>query len=143
MEDAAEEDIRYVYAAKNQNQNAYRWGCCVTSQTISYVIADEDMNFTAQRDAQAADGLPVVLLSLYEKYTCLRFTELITRMKKEQIKELKNLMLNFQAFGTVTPANLSRWHNVKQIYANLLDVNDIPAAIQDISVKLSLSLIHI
>lgn len=142
MEDAAEEDIRYVYAAKNQNQNAYRWGCCVTSQTISYVIADEDMNFTAQRDAQAADGLPVVLLSLYEKYTCLRFTELITRMKKEQIKELKNLMLNFQAFGTVTPANLSRWHNVKQIYANLLDVNDIPAAIQDISVKLSILTAH-
>lgn len=142
MEDAAEEDIRYVYAAKNQNQNAYRWGCCVTSQTISYGIADEDMNFTAQRDAQAADGLPVVLLSLYEKYTCLRFTELITRMKKEQIKELKNLMLNFQAFGTVTPANLSRWHNVKQIYANLLDVNDIPAAIQDISVKLSILTAH-
>ena len=100
------------------------------------------MNFTAQRDAQAADGLPVVLLSLYEKYTCLRFTELITRMKKEQIKELKNLMLNFQAFGTVTPANLSRWHNVKQIYANLLDVNDIPAASQDISVKLSILTAH-
>lgn len=63
-------------------------------------------------------------------------------MKKEQIKELKNLMLNFQAFGTVTPANLSRWHNVKQIYANLLDVNDIPAAIQDISVKLSILTAH-
>ena len=40
--------------------------------------------------------------------------------------------------GTVTPANLSRWHNVKQIYAGLLDVNDIPTAIEDISVKLSI-----
>ena len=37
---------------------------------------------------------------------------------------------------------LSRWHNVKQIYANLLDVNDIPAAIQDISVKLSILTAH-
>ena len=138
MEDGAEEDIRYVYAAKNQDQNAYRWGCCITSQTISYVVADGQMDFAAQRDAQAADGLPVVLLSLYEKYTCLRFTQLITRMKKEQVKELKELMLNFQAFGTVAPANLSRWHNVKQIYANLLEVNDIPAAVQDVSAKLNI-----
>ena len=78
-EDESEEDIRYVYAARNQENDAYRWGCCVTSQTISYIVADEEMDFEAQRNTQAEDGLPVVLLSLYEKYTCLRFTEL-TRM---------------------------------------------------------------
>ena len=140
-EDEAEEDIRYVYAARNQEKDAYRWGCCVTSQTISYIVADETMDFEAERSAQASDGLPVVLLALYEKYTCLRFAEL-TRMNKGKIKELKELMLNFQAFGTVTPANLSRWHNVKQIYANLLEVNDIPAAIEDISTKLNIFTAH-
>lgn len=51
-------------------------------------------------------------------------------------------MLKFQAFGTVTPANLSRWHNVKQIYAYLLQVNDISAAIQDISGKLNILTEH-
>jgi hypothetical protein len=142
MEDAAEEDIRYVYAAKNQAQNAYRWGCCITSQTISYVTADAHMDLDGERAAQAADGLPVVLLSLYEKYTCLRFTELITRLEKRDIKPLKDLMLRFQAFGTVAPANLSRWHNVKQIYANLLEVNDIPAAVRDISAKLGILTAH-
>ena len=142
VQDDAEEDIRYVYAAKNRQANAYRWGCCITSQTISYVVADEAMDFAAERATQAADGLPVVLLSLYEKYTCLRFTELITQMKKSQIKELKELMLNFQAFGTVTPANLSRWHNVKQIYAALLEVNDIPTAVRDVSAKLSILTSH-
>lgn len=141
-EDEAEEDIRYAYAARNVDAGAYRWGCCITSQTISYIIADENMDFAAQRDAQADDGLPVVLLALYEKYTCLRFTEFITRMKKNQIRELKDLMLTFQAFGTVTPANLSRWHNVKQIYANLLEVNDVPAAIQDITSKLNILTAH-
>lgn len=140
-EDEAEEDIRYVYAARNQEKDAYRWGCCVTSQTISYIVAAEAMDFEAERRAQASDGLPVVLLALYEKYTCLRFAEL-TRMNKGKIKELKELMLNFQAFGTVTPANLSRWHNVKQIYANLLEVNDIPAAIEDISTKLNILTAH-
>ena len=126
IEDMSEEDIRYVYAVKHQTFNTYRWGCCVASQTISYVVADEAMDFATERDTQADDGLPVVLLSLYEKYTCLRFTELITHLDKGQIKHLKNLMLKFQAFGTVAPANLSRWHNVKQIYAHLLEVNDIP-----------------
>ena len=143
IEDLSEEDIRYVYAVKHQVYNSYRWGCCVCSQTISYVIADQD--FEAQRNAQAEDGLPVVLLSLYEKYTCLRFTELITNMDKEQLKqlkELKKLMLRFQAFGTVTPANLSRWHNVKQIYAYLLEVNDINTAIQDISTKVNILAEH-
>ena len=142
VKDASEEDIRYVYAARSQQHDAYRWGCCVTSQTISYVVADPEMDLPAQREVQAADGLPVVVLSLYEKYTCLRFTELITRMKPAQIRELKELMLSFQAFGTVAPANLSRWHNVKQIYANLLEVNDIPAAIQDISAKLGILASH-
>lgn len=53
------------------------------------------MDFEAERRAQASDGLPVVLLALYEKYTCLRFAEL-TRMNKGKIKELKELMLNLQ-----------------------------------------------
>ena len=58
------------------------------------------------------------------------------------LKELKKLMLRFQAFGTVTPANLSRWHNVKQIYAYLLEVNDINTAIQDISTKVNILAEH-
>lgn len=145
IEDLSEEDIRYVYAVKHQVYHSYRWGCCVSSQTISYVTADEEMDFEAQRQSQAEDGLPVVILSLYEKYTCLRFTERIARLEKEQfkrLKELKSLMLRFQAFGTVTPANLSRWHNVKQIYAYLLEVNDISTAIQDISSKVNILAEH-
>jgi len=51
----------------------------------------------------------VVLLSLYEKYACLRFTDLIAQRKKEQAREFKGLMRNLRAFGTVTPANLSCW----------------------------------
>ena len=145
MEDEAEEDIRYVFAARNRDADAYRWGCCVTSQTISYVVADPALDLAAQRTAQAEDGLPVVLLALYEKYTCLRFTELMTRLKKNRMKELrelKNLLLNFRAFGTVAPANLSRWHNVKQIFANLLEVNDVEAAVADVSAKLDILATH-
>lgn len=142
MEDESEEDLRYVYGVKDQNLHTYRWGCCIASQTVSYVVADANMDFAHEREAQAQDGLPVVLLSLYEKYTCLRFTELIKRLPKGKAKELKDLMLKFQAFGTVTPANLSRWHNVKQLYAHLLEVNDIATAVQDISSKIGILTAH-
>lgn len=145
MEDDSEADVRYVYAVKNREAGAYRWGCCISSQTTSYAVADEAMDFEAEMTTQAEDGLPVAALALYEKYTCLRFTELIACQDKRQLKrlkELKKLLLEFQAYGTVTPANLSRWHNVKQIYASMLEVCDIPTAVQDISTKLNILAEH-
>lgn len=141
VEDDSEADIRYVYAVKVQSLNSYRWGCCVASQTISYVVADAEVDIDAEMDVQACDGLPVVTLALYQKYTCLRFTQLISALegrKMSRIKELKKMMLRFQAFGTVLPAGLSRWHNVKQIYGYILEVNDISTAVSDVSAKVSI-----
>lgn len=141
VEDDSEEDIRYVYAVKNPDLGAYRWGCCVASQTISYVVTDPALDFQSEMDTQAADGLPLVMLALYEKYTCLRFTQLIAQPEVRQLKpmlELKQLMLRFQAFGTVAPANLSRWNNVKQIYAYLLEVCDTANAVEDIGTKVEI-----
>ncbi|MBE6749913.1 MAG: hypothetical protein E7560_01955 [Ruminococcaceae bacterium] len=142
-EDASEADIRYAYAVKNATLNGYRWGCCVTSQTTAYAVADVsgDLNISEEMQTQAADGLPITLLALYEKYTCLRFTELIANLKSRNIKaivNLKKLMLNFKAFGTVTPANLSRWNNVKQIYTFLLEVSETDSAVNDISTKIDI-----
>ena len=144
-EDESEEDIRYVYAVKTPSLGTYRWGCCIASQTISYVFADSKMDIEEQMKIQACDGLPVVLLSLYEKYACLRFSQLITELDRKEMKRIKTLkkqMLEFQAFGTITPANLSRWHNVKQTYACLLEVNDIEAAVSDIDKKICILAEH-
>lgn len=140
-QDESEADIRYVYAVKNPDRDAYRWGCCVASQTISYAVADPGLDFQPEMDTQAADGMPLVLLALYEKYTCLRFTELIAKPENRKLKtmrELKALMLRFRAFGTVAPANLSRWNNVKQIYGYLLVVCDTGTAVEDIGTKVEI-----
>lgn len=141
VEDDSEADIRYVYAVKNPALKAYRWGCCVASQTISYVVTDPALELLPELQTQAADGMPLVMLALYEKYTCLRFTQLIAQPETRQMKpmqELKALMLRFQAFGTVAPANLSRWNNVKQIYAYLLEVCDTANAVEDIGTKVEI-----
>lgn len=144
-EDYSEEDVRFVYAVKNQERKAYRWGCCITSQTCSYVTANEQMDLTAELNDQENDGLPVMVLALYEKFTCLRFTQRMAeydRKKGKSLWELKNSMLEFQAYGTVTPANLSRWHNVKQIYAAVLELNDVSNAVEDVAAKLSIVTEH-
>jgi len=140
-EDDSEDDIRYVYAVKNQASGAYRWGICVSSQTINYAVADPEMDFDAEMDTQAKDGMPLVLLALYEKYTCLRFTELLAargKKKAANLRKLKELMLKFRAFGTVNPANVSRWNNVRQIYSYLQEVCGIENAVEDISSKLNI-----
>lgn len=140
-EDESEEDLRYVYAVKDQSLGSYSWGCCVSSQTMSYVRAHPSMNLDAEMGEQAENGLPVVLIALYEKFTCLRFTELLRQSAdrdKHQLDALKNMMLKFQACGTVAPANLSRWHNIKQLYADLLTVNDTFSAVADIDNKLKI-----
>ena len=141
MEDESEDDISYVDAVKSRALGTYRWGCCVTSQTISYIVADETMNLEAELHTQAEDGLPVILLALYEKYTCLRFTELLASADKKQIHLLRSLnkqMLEFRAYGTIHPSHISRWYNVKQIYRHMIETNDIEAAIADIGDKLAI-----
>lgn len=139
-EDDSEEDIRYVYAVKNQPEGNYRWGICVSSQTINYIVADPSMDLAAEMATQAKDGMPLVALALYEKYTCLRFTELIAEggKKSEKLHKLKDLMLKFQTFGAVNPANISRWNNVRQIFAYLQEVCGIVNAVEDIGRKLNI-----
>ena len=51
-------------------------------------------------------------------------------------------MLEFQAYGTLAPSNISRWHNIRLIYMSLLEVNDIPGAIADLDHKISILAEH-
>lgn len=135
VEDESEEDVRYVYAAKDQKIGSYRWGCCVSSQTISYAVGDRNRSLDDAMKEQGEDGLPVTLLALYQKYTCLRFTELLAIMDKKKasrLRQLKKQMLEFRAYGMIAPANISRWHNVKQIYRHVVETNGIPEATEDI-----------
>jgi hypothetical protein len=138
MEDQSEEDVRYVFPVKIKEKNAYRWGACVSSQILSYMFADEAMDMAAHREEQTRDILPIAILALYEKYTCLRFGQLILSSDKKQTQKTKELMLKFKAYGTVNVAEFSRWYNVKKVYAYLLEVNDIHEAIDEVEYKLNI-----
>lgn len=145
VEDNSEADINYVYAVKDQSLGSYRWGSCITSQTISYVVARKDMDIDDELAEQAENGIPVVLLALYQKYTCLRYQEILSTTENftpKHIKQMKGKLLDFQAFGTIAPANISRWHNIKQTYKYLLEENDIPEAVEKMSLSLNILADH-
>ncbi len=143
--DSSEEDVRFVYAVIDESLRSYRWATCVTSQTISYIVADPKMDLDGQMATHARAALPIVMLALYEKYTCLHYTEVIASTDLDhlkQIQKLKTEMLEFQAYGTLAPANLSRWHNIRLIYQALLDVCGIPEAIAEVDHKISILAEH-
>ncbi len=142
---SSEEDVRFVYAKIGEISHTYRWAACVTSQTVSYITADPDMNLNSQMEIRARAGLPVVMLALYEKYTCLRYTEAIADTDIRHLKPIRKLkmeMLEFKAYGTVAPANISRWSNIRQIYKALLETNEVPAAIADVDHKINILAEH-
>ena len=63
--------------------------------------------------------LPLALLALYQKFTCLSFAERVTEQHNDNGKKLLALqrdMLEFKAYGTVPIASISRWGNVQEIY---------------------------
>ena len=139
--DNSEEDVRFVYAKIDEISRTYRWATCITSQTESYLVADPEMNLNRQMEIRGRAGLPVVMLALYEKYTCLHYTEVIATTDVRHLKRIRKLkieLLEFQAYGTLAPANISRWHNIKLIYKSLLELNDIPDAIADVAHKISI-----
>ncbi len=141
----SEEDVRFVYAKINEITHTFRWATCVTSQTISYIVADPDMDLRSEMESQGLDGLPVVMLALYEKYTCLSYTEAIVNTDIQHLKSIQKMkmeMLEFKAYGTVAPANISRWNNIREIYRGLLETNDIPRAIDDVNHKIGILAEH-
>lgn len=139
--DNSEEDVRFIYAKAGEISHTYRWATCITSQTESYIVADPEMDLGKQLEVRGRAGLPVVMLALYEKYTCLHYTDVIAGTDLRHLKRIQRLkreMLEFQAYGTIAPANFSRWYNIRLIYSALLELNGVPEAIADVDHKINI-----
>lgn len=145
LQDDAEE-VRYVYAIKDSKTKTHKWGCCISAQTISYITTVEkaeqlDAAIRVEMVEQAQNGLPLVVIVLYQKYTCMLFSQKIIPIKKKMkksIRKLKEQLMEFMAYGIVETAEISRWSNVKKIYSDLLELTDTDSEIQNISHKIDL-----
>lgn len=144
MEDQSEQDIRYVQGKKNSERNAYRWGACITSQTYSHIFARcPEVNHStieSTMEEERSNTLPMIVFSLYERYTCLKFTRGLNQHLNDRkyLNKLKKSMLAFKAYGTFPSVDISRYYNIKQSYKWLSEVNDTEKSIDDVEVKLDL-----
>lgn len=140
-EDLSQEDVHFVYAAKSQANGSYRWGACVSSQRICYLIGGSQETIEHEMELHARGELLLVILALEQKYTSLRFTELLSRTDRSDTRALNTLkkqMLTFRAYATVDSSNVSRWFNVKRVYEYLSEDLGVKSAVEDISHKLGM-----
>ena len=130
--DPSEKDVAYTYGAKDTNMCSYRWGACITSQSISYVYATDVMT-VANVAEQSRDDVFLTMLVLHQKSTCMLVNEgiqntLIDNKRQSlkyfrKVKMLKKEALEFRASGTLASSQVSRWNNVCETYRCLLVVN--------------------
>lgn len=148
FEDQSEIDIAYTYGARDVDLCTFRWGACISSQSISYVYAVPDTStWNAKKLIDTTeDDLLLTLLVLYQKNTCMSLNEeiqeTISNHRKlhffRDVMVLKKRALVFRASGTLTPSQVSRWNNVCETYRNLVEVNGINEALEEIEQKIDL-----
>lgn len=139
IDDPALQDTRFVYGAKDPENGTHSWGCSTGLQGIGYVRNRKGATIEEALTEQFEDTLPLALLALYQKFTCLSFAERVTEQHNDNGKKLLALqrdMLEFKAYGTVPIASISRWGNVQEIYRQLMETNGVPEAIESIDDKL-------
>lgn len=143
FQDLSEKDIAYVTGARDVNTKDYGWGCCITSQEISYAYVKGNMSLIDR----ATDDLLLTILVMYQKYTCMSLNEEIHKryisnntsvLLKKSILELKKEALEFIAYGTLAPSQISRWNNVCETYRLLIELNGINETILEIEGKINL-----
>ncbi len=157
-DDASEEDVAYSVGVKNfdmdedgrktvpgTDRGTYRWGCCVTCQTLNCVYGGVDPAKITDREieetAMEGEGLPLLAIAMQQKYRCFELVEKVdgfTRLSGEEMDRLKSDMRDFIAYGTVSPSMYSRWYNLKSIYAHLIAFMGIREGIDDVTRKLNM-----
>ncbi len=163
IEDKGETDIVYTYGGRDVENRTYRWGCCISKQSISFVYGPSNNNYDTKSKksirpvskmegkekleymlATAQDDLLLTVLALYQRYTCMMLSEaIVNRMRESKrqsraIRRIKEEVFRFRAYDTITPSQISRWNNVCETYRHLLEMNGVDEALDDVSSKIDL-----
>ena len=91
---------------------------------------------------RAEDDLALTMIVMYQKYTCMLLNEKIHErfqgISAQSIRELKKEALEFIAYGTLTPSQMSKWNNVCETYRALQKENGVNEALDEIKEKIEL-----
>lgn len=157
--DDSEKDIRYTYGARDVEMGTYRWGCCISTLDISFVYQNKRLSEAESEQTPhklheemlqtSASDLLLTILVLAQKYTCMQLNENIhseiyenrsmpSRISQKVVRHLKRQVLEFRAFGTLAPSQVSRWNNVCETYRGLLEALGVYEALSEIEEKIDL-----
>lgn len=143
FEDLSEQDVAYVTGAKDVISEDYGWGCSITSQEISYAYTKGKSTLIER----AVEDLLLTILVMHQKYTCIMLNEEIHQryllnndsvMLRKNIREIRKEALEFIAYGTLAPSQISRWNNVCDTYRFLMEKNGVNEALEEIKEKIIL-----
>lgn len=139
--DESQKDIAYTYGGRDVHNKTYRWGACITSQSISYVYAgSEEDNLQENAD----DDYLLTMLALNQKYFCMGLNDELFKalsdknLSTKKMSKLQRKALEFRATGTLAPTQVSRWYNVCETYRHLVQLNGVEEALGEIEYKLEL-----
>ena len=86
--------------------------------------------------------MALTMIVMYQKYTCMLLNEKIHErfqgISAQSIRELKKEALEFIAYGTLTPSQVSKWNNVCETYRALQKENGVNEALDEIKEKIEL-----
>ena len=144
--DLSEKDVEYASGARDVNDSHYGWACAITSQEIAYAYGPKPgktVPITAEAlPERAEDDLALTMIVMYQKYTCMLLNEKIHErfqgISAQSIRGLKKEALEFIAYGTLTPSQVSKWNNVCETYRALQKENGVNEALDEIKEKIEL-----
>ena len=144
--DLSEKDVEYASGARDVNDSHYGWACAITSQEIAYAYGPKPgktVPLTAEALLERAeDDLALTMIVMYQKYTCMLLNEKIHErfqgISAQSIRGLKKEALEFIAYGTLTPSQVSKWNNVCETYRALQKENGVNEALDEIKEKIEL-----
>lgn len=134
----SEESIQSsLYAYPNQKNNSYQWCSCVGDCSISRVRCNDTIE--RQIDDFRMNSMALIVLALYQKYSCLLFSERLRKDIKRgrrNFDSLESAMINFKAFGKIDASSVSRIANIRNFYKQVMEVNGVNEAVVQIDEKL-------
>lgn len=144
--DLSEKDVEYTSGARDVNDGHYGWACAITSQEIAYAYGPKpEKTVPVAAEAlpeRAEDDLALTMIVMYQKYTCMLLNEKIHErfqgISAQSIRELKKEALEFIAYGTLAPSQVSKWNNVCETYRALQKENGVNEALDEIKEKIEL-----
>ena len=127
-----------IFTLPKLSKDSYQWCTCVGDSCLARVRGEDTLERQI-RDFRN-NSLTLILLALYQKYSCLHFGNLLRKNVSEKTKSfstLQNALIDFKAFGVISAGSISKVDIIRKYYTQLLTTFGVTDVLGEIDTKLS------